>query len=131
MSFIVTYGEPEIAALMDDFETRFTLGTLLPAELRTFKKLVKLLALLSQNPRHPSLQSHEINVLSSKYGVKIFESYLENNAPSAGRVFWFYDDNVKGRIVFAGMEPHPESGAYGRVKLSTETKQSRSASRRS
>jgi hypothetical protein len=130
VSFTVTYGEPEIASFMADFEARFALGSLSPAELRTFKKLVKLLALLSQNPRHPGLQSHEIKVLSSKYGVKIFESYLENNTPSAGRVFWFYDENVKGQIVFAGIEPHPEPGAYGRVGLSTETKKPTPAPRR-
>ena len=87
MSFTVTYGEPEIAAFRADFEARFALGSLSPAELRTFKKLVKLLALLSQNPRHPGLQSHEIKVLSSTYGVKIFEFHLEKNTPSAGRLW--------------------------------------------
>jgi hypothetical protein len=123
VSFTIVYGEPDVATFMVDFEARFALGTLLPDELRFFKKLVKILALLAQNPRHPGLHSHEIKVLSSKYGLKIFESYLENNTPSAGRVFWFYDENIRGCIIFAGIEPHPESGAYGRVSLSTETKQ--------
>ena len=39
MSFTVTYGEPEIAAFMADFEARFALGTLSPAELRALVRI--------------------------------------------------------------------------------------------
>jgi hypothetical protein len=82
-----------------------------------FSKLVKSLGLLAANPRHPGLQSHEIRTLTQRYGFKVFQSYLENNTPAAGRLFWTYGPD-KGDITVIGMEPHPEEGAYGRVKLS-------------
>jgi len=56
-------------------------------EEKFFKKLVKALGYLSANPRHNSLSSHEISDLSRKYGLKLFQSYLENNTSGAGRVF--------------------------------------------
>jgi hypothetical protein len=55
-----------------------------------------------------------------KYGFKIFQSYLENNTPSAGRIFWAYGLDKQDIIVLA-IEPHPEDqkrGAYQRIKLS-------------
>ena len=43
-----------------------------------------MLGYLSADPRHNSLSSHEISDLSRKHGLKIFQSYLENNTPGAG-----------------------------------------------
>ena len=45
--------------------------------------MVKVLRFLSADPRHNSLQSHEISELSKRYGVKVWQSYLENNTPAA------------------------------------------------
>lgn len=59
-------------------------------EEKFFKKLVKSLGYLAENPRHNSLASHAIDDLTRKYGFKIFQSYPENNTPSAGRMFWAY-----------------------------------------
>jgi len=45
---------------------------------------------------------------------------VENNTPSAGRIFWSYGPS-KNEITISGYEPHPEDkkrGAYRRVKLS-------------
>jgi hypothetical protein len=58
--------------------------------------------------------------LSRKYGIKIFQSYIENNTPSAGRLFWTYAPD-KSDITVLAIEPHPEDtkrGAYERIKLS-------------
>jgi ABC-type lipoprotein release transport system permease subunit len=88
-------------------------------EEKFFKKFVKVLGYLQQNPRHNSLQTHEIDDLTRKYGFKIFQSYLENNTPSAGRLFWAYGPD-KQDITVLGVEPHPEDqkrGAYLRIKL--------------
>jgi hypothetical protein len=52
--------------------------------------------------------------------MKIFQSYLENNTPGAGRLFWAYGPG-QGDITVLAMEPHPEDkkqGAYERIKVS-------------
>ena len=97
-----------------------TQGKLGKDEEKFFKKLVKTLGHLRENPRHNSLASHEIDDLTQKYGLKIFQSYLENNTPAAGRIFWAYGPD-KGDITVLAIEPHPEDqkrGAYQRLKLS-------------
>jgi len=79
------------------------------------------LSYLAENPRHNSLASHLIDDLTRKYGFKIFQSYLENNTPSAGRIFWAYVPDKRDITVLV-IEPHPEDqkhGAYQRIKLST------------
>ena len=65
-------------------------GTLDRDEAKLAKKFFKTLDLLSENPRHNSLESHEIDVLTRRVGFKVFQSYLENRTPGAGRLFWAY-----------------------------------------
>jgi hypothetical protein len=117
----IIYGYPDISEVMEDLETRHESGTLDENEKKFFKKLVNCFNKLSLNPFHNSLNSHDIPVLTKKAGEKIFTSYVENNTPGAARIFWFYGPN-NGEITIAAIEPHPESGEYGRVKLSTEPK---------
>jgi hypothetical protein len=84
------------------------------------KKLVKALTNLSYNPRHNSMATHEIKPLSKKFGMKVWQSYLENRIPAAGRIFGVYRPN-KDDITIIGIEPHPEDkkrGGYEVVKLS-------------
>ena len=85
------------------------------------KQMGKAMVLLSDNPRHPGLHSHEISSLSARYGLKVWESYLENNKPAAGRLFWMYG-SAKGEIVIVGVEPHPndKSNSYKKIVLSLE-----------
>jgi hypothetical protein len=78
------------------------------------------MALLANDPHHPGLHSHEIEVLSRRYGKRVWQSYLENRNPSAARVYWVYGPG-KSEIVIIGLEPHPEDGkssGYAKVKLS-------------
>ena len=119
MPFKIRMGVPEMAAQWDDLSTRKLQGKLDKNEEKFFKKLVKVLAYLGDNPRHRSLQTHEIDDLTDRYGFKVFEAYLENNTPSAGRVFWAYGPD-KGDITLMGVEPHPDDkkGAYMRIKRS-------------
>ena len=119
MPFKIRMGVPEMEALWRDLSTRKQNGELDKAEERFFKKWVKALGYLSANPRHNSLASHEIEDLTHKHGIKIFQSYLENKTPAAGRMFWAYGPN-KGDITILAIEPHPEDrkrGAYERIKL--------------
>jgi|SRR5580698_4113505 hypothetical protein len=120
MPFSIRMGVPEMAALWNDISGRKRQGQLAGDEEKFFKKLVKVLGYLAENPRHNSLASHEIDDLTRKYGFKIFQSYLENNTPSAGRIFWAYGPEKRDITVLA-IEPHPEDqkrGAYQRIKLS-------------
>lgn len=120
MAFRIRMGVPEMEAYWNDLSTRKFASKLDKYEERFFKKLVKTLGFLGQNPRHPGLESHEIDDLTRKHGIKIFQSYLENNTPAAGRLFWAYGPE-KGDITILAIEPHPEDqkrGAYQRIKLS-------------
>jgi hypothetical protein len=121
MVFKIRMGQPEMEALWLDLSTRKLRGGLDKDEEKLFKKLVKALGFLSSNPKHNSLASHEITELSRKYGIRIFQSYLENNTPGAGRIFWAYGPE-QGDITVLAIEPHPEDkkrGAYERIKLSS------------
>ncbi len=120
MAFKIRMGQPEMEKLWVDLSTRKQEGKLDKDEEKLFKKLVKVLGYLAADPKHNSLASHEISDLSRKYGLKIFQSYLENNTPGAGRLFWAYGPD-KGDITVLAIEPHPEDkkrGAYERIKLS-------------
>ena len=121
MVFKIRMGQPEMEALWLDLSKRKLRGGLDKDEEKFFKKLVKALGFLSSNPKHNSLASHEITELSRKYGIRIFQSYLENNTPGAGRIFWAYGPE-QGDITVLAIEPHPEDkkrGAYERIKLSS------------
>ena len=119
--FTVRMGVPEMDALWNDLAARYEEGQLSKNEQKFFKKLVKALGYLEVNPRHNSLESHEIGPLTQRYGVKVWQSYLENQTPAAGRIFWVYGPG-KGDITILAVEPHPEDqkrGGYDRIKLST------------
>lgn len=118
--YAIRMGVPEMESLWNDMSSRSYTDALNSTEKRFFKKWVKAMGHLRVNPRHPGLQSHEIDSLTSRYGFKVFQSYLENNIPKAGRLFWAYGPGEK-EITILGIEPHPESGkrgGYDRIKLS-------------
>jgi len=93
----------------------------LPRPERAFaKKFAKAIQNLGNDPAHPGLQSHEIDALTARYGLKVFESYLENNTPGAARIFWVYGPR-RHFITVIGLEPHPEDTkrvGHARVQLS-------------
>jgi hypothetical protein len=80
-------GVPEIEARWKELEEKRLSGTLNKEESRFFKKWIKAVGLVERNPRHPSLSSHEIEPLTRRYGERVWQSYLENNTPAAGRIF--------------------------------------------
>jgi len=119
MEFEIRMGIPEMKAYWEDLCKRAETGKL-GNEKKLFKKLVKTLNLLKHNPRHNSLSTHEIKQLTERYGIKVWQSYLENKTPSAGRLFWIYGPN-KNQITIIGLEPHPEDRkrtGYNKVRLS-------------
>lgn len=120
MPFKIRLGIPEMDYYWQDICYRESGEDLDKGEQKTFKKLLKCFYHLSNNPRHPGLNSHEIEPLSKIAGFKIWESYIENHTPAAGRIFWSYGPG-KNEISILGFEPHPEDkkkSGYARVKLS-------------
>ena len=118
--FTIRMGVPEMEDLWNDLTAKADNKTLKGDDKKLFKKLTKTLGHLQNNPRHPGLETHDISDLSKRYGVKVWQSYLENRTPAAGRLFWVYGPDRKD-ITILGIEPHPEDkkrGAYDRIKLS-------------
>ena len=120
MSFIIRMGLPDMEELWNKLQTEYRIGTISKNDAIIFKKWGKALKLLSENPRHPSLKTHDIEVLSERYGERVWQSYLENKTSGAMRMYWVYGPDKKS-ITIIGLEPHPEdkkNGAYERITLS-------------
>ena len=73
---------------------------------KRFKAVSKALKFLQENPRHPSLRTHEFFSLEGPNGEKVFEAYAEHDTPAAYRIFFFYGHH-KGEIVIVAVTPHP------------------------
>ena len=119
MTFAIRMGVPEMDAFYSQLDAKAEQGELDADEQRLFKKLIKALKFLSHDPRHPGLNTHEIDDLTRKYGRKVFQSYL-GQGEKAERIYWAYGPDRK-EITVLGIEPHPESskrGAYKRISLS-------------
>ncbi len=118
MKFKIRMGVPEMDEYWEELCQKADTDQL-GNEKKLFKKLVKVLNLLSENPQHNSLETHEIKQLSVRYGLKVWQSYLENKTPAAGRIFWVYGPD-EYQITIIGIEPHPEDKkvGYSKIKLS-------------
>jgi hypothetical protein len=75
------------------------------------KKVRKALKHLESNPRHPGLHSHPYESFPVDRNVKVWDSYVENNTPSAWRIFWCYGPNDPAAqlpvITVLAITPHP------------------------
>lgn len=118
--FTILFGIPDMKTLWEDLVSAKKKGVISKDDEKLFRLFGKAIQFLASDPRHPGLNSHEIEALSKRYGMKVFQSYLQNKTPSAGRLYWVYGPNPK-EITIIGLEPHPEDkkrGAYDRIKLS-------------
>ncbi len=57
---------------------------------KRFKAVVKALRFLTENPKHPSLNTHKFESLIGPAGVEVFEAYAEDKTAGAYRIFWCY-----------------------------------------
>jgi hypothetical protein len=73
-----------------------------------FKQVQKTLDLLAQDPRHPSLQTHEYDSLANPFNPKekVFEASVQNRTPGAYRIFGCYGPK-KEQITILAITPHP------------------------
>ncbi len=85
-----------------------------PALKSILKQVNKTLGYLETNLKSKSLQTHEFESLTKRYGIKIFEAYAQQNTPAAYRVFWYYgpdEINENGKripiITIVAITPHP------------------------
>lgn len=120
MNYVIRMGIPEMENLWNELQQKCQAGVSTKDEEILYKKWGKALKLLSANPNHPSLKSHDIDELTKRYGAKVWQSYLENKTSGAMRMFWIYGPNKK-EITIIGLEPHPEdkkNGSYDRITLS-------------
>ena len=120
MGFIINMGIPEMLALWTDLQTRHRNGTIKKKDEELYQKWGSTLKKLSADPFYPSLMTHEIPPLSKRYGIRVWQSYLENKRSGARRMYWVYGPG-KQEITVIGLEPHPEdskNGAYDRITLS-------------
>ena len=117
--FNIRLGILEVNNFWKELKNKVDSGIANKNEIIKYKKPGKTFKLIYENPRYPGLNSHEIKALSLRYGMKVFESYIENKNPSAGRIFWVYGPN-KEDITIIGIEPHPndKSNAYEKISLS-------------
>ena len=70
------------------------------------KKVTKTLGLLQTNPRHSGLNTHPHSALEGPSKETVYEAYVENNTPSAYRVF-FYNGPDADFITIVAITPHP------------------------
>jgi hypothetical protein len=70
------------------------------------KKVAKTLRLLAADPHHPGLHSHRFDSLDARFGLAVWESYIENRTPSAWRMWWYFGPTDR-QITVLAIGPHP------------------------
>ena len=83
-----------------------TLAELAESDPKKHRKVLKTLALMQINLRHPGLKTHKYNELSGPTQEDVFEAYVENKTPSAFRIFWYYGPQNE-TITILSIRPHP------------------------
>ena len=119
--FDIRMGVPEMEAFWNDLRQKIHAGTATKNETQLYKKIGKTLKQISMDPTYPGLETHDIEPLTKRYGQKVWQSYIENHTPGAGRIYWVYGPD-KGEITIIGLEPHPndsKSNAYKKITLSS------------
>ena len=120
MAFSIVFGIPDMLRFWQTLQARRASGAATKDEVKLLKLLRKTFSLIANNPKHPGLHTHEIDELSARCGIKVFQSYCENRNPRAMRVYWAYGPK-KEQITILEIEPHPndaKSNAYKTVRLS-------------
>jgi len=78
----------------------FRSGTISKSDALLYRKWGNALKKLSENPMYFSLHTHEIAELSNRYGLKVWQSYLENKTSKAMRMYWVDERTIAQSIIF-------------------------------
>ncbi len=85
-----------------------------PAQKGLLKQIRKTLGYLETDLRAKSLQTHKYESLTKRYGIEVFEAYVQQNTPAAYRIFWHYgpdevdeDGERISIITIIAIVPHP------------------------
>jgi hypothetical protein len=85
-----------------------------PARQGLWDQTKKALHNLETNPRHSGLRTHKFDSMKGPRGEQMFTAYIQNNTPSAHRIFFYYgnDSRVKdgkplSEMVIFAITPHP------------------------
>lgn len=100
MPFNLTF-QPEAAEQLHDLEHDDD-----KRDLKKLDKVRRCLGLLETNPRYPGLNCHIYTTLQGPNGESVWEAYVENNTPTAWRVFWHYEPD-RAEITILAITPHP------------------------
>ena len=73
---------------------------------KRYKAIKKTIHLLSSDPRHNSLRTHEFSILKGPKNENFFEAYAEQSTPAAYRIFWYYGPHEK-QITIISITSHP------------------------
>lgn len=68
-----------------------------------FQRFKSRLAYLKSNPRHPSLQTHEVKEIVGNFGGKVFEAYVTEKY----RMTWEYGPS-RGQITLRNLDNHDD-----------------------
>ena len=71
------------------------------------KAVEKAILFLAENPKHPSLNTHEFTSVIGPDGTKVFEAYAQNKTPGAYRIFFCYHPPKTDSITIITITPHP------------------------
>ena len=71
------------------------------------KAIEKAIRFLAEDPKHPSLNTHEYSSLNGPDGTKVFEAYAQNKTPGAYRIFFCYHPPQTDTITIIAITPHP------------------------
>ncbi len=104
MSFELLYTD-EANEQLDKLESSKSLK-------RQYNAVIKALRFLSENPTHPSLNSHKYESLKGPDNTEVFEAYAQNDTPGTYRIFWCYHPkklktDPMGFITILAITPHP------------------------
>lgn len=89
-------------------DAKAALDELARTDRRKWKKVNKALRFLKHDPHHPGLQAHKWDTLKGRGpgDEDVWTAYVENNTPSAWRLFYYYDAKERGVIHVVRIEPH-------------------------
>lgn len=87
MKFTIRMGVPEMEEFWNDLVCRKRSNQLNADESELFNRLAKALQHLHTNPKHPGQKTHEIEPLTRRYGMKIWQSYMDQGK-QARRIYW-------------------------------------------